>query len=59
MGSVIDKNGKAFKKMTSLKTFITENVCHIESLKYLPRSLRVMKGCILRSPSSSSLNKAS
>ncbi|KEH17646.1 NB-ARC domain protein [Medicago truncatula] len=43
MESVIDKNGKAFKKMTHLKTFITENGYHIQSLKYLPRSLRKLE----------------
>nr|AFK37338.1 unknown [Medicago truncatula] len=57
MESDIDWNGNAFEKMTNLKTFITENGHHSKSLEYLPSSLRVMKGCIPKSPSSSSSNK--
>jgi hypothetical protein len=59
MESDIDWNGNAFEKMTNLKTFITESGHHSKSLEYLPSSLRVIKGCIPKSPSSSSSNKAS
>ena len=61
MDPVIDWNGKAFKKMTNLKTLIIENGHFSEGLKYLPSSLRVLKwkGCLSGSLSASILNKAS
>jgi len=61
MESVIDQKGKAFKKMTKLKTLIIENGHFSEGLKYLPNSLRVLKwkGCLSESLSSSILSKAS
>ncbi|KEH29802.1 functional resistance protein KR1, putative [Medicago truncatula] len=37
---VIDWNGKAFKKMTNLKTLIIKNVSFSKDPKYLPSSLR-------------------
>ncbi|XP_039689125.1 disease resistance protein RUN1 [Medicago truncatula] len=40
---VIDWNGKAFKKMTNLKTLIIKNVSFSKDPKYLPSSLRVLK----------------
>ncbi|KEH29798.1 disease resistance protein RUN1 [Medicago truncatula] len=51
---VIDWNGKAFKKMTNLKTLIIENVSFSKDPKYLPSSLRVLKlnGCSTESLSS-------
>ncbi|KEH29794.1 NB-ARC domain protein [Medicago truncatula] len=54
MDLVIDWNGKTFKKMTNLKTLIIENVSFSKGLKYLPRSLRVLKwnGCCSESLSS-------
>ncbi|XP_039682539.1 disease resistance protein RPV1 [Medicago truncatula] len=56
---VIDKKGKAFKKMTRLKTLIIENVHFSKGLKYLPSSLRVLKlrGCLSESLLSCSLSK--
>ncbi|XP_024641865.1 disease resistance protein RPV1 [Medicago truncatula] len=59
MESVIDKKGKAFKKMTKLKTLIIENGLFSGGLKYLPSSLRVLKwkGCLSKCLSSSILNK--
>ncbi|XP_039683030.1 disease resistance protein RUN1 [Medicago truncatula] len=59
--SVIDKKGKAFKKMTRLKTLIIENGHFSKGLNYLPSSLRVLKlrGCLSESLLSSSLSKAS
>jgi len=61
MESVIDKKGKAFKKMRKLKTVIIENGHFSGGLKHLPRSLSVLKwkGCSSESLSSSILNKAS
>ncbi|KEH20184.1 disease resistance protein (TIR-NBS-LRR class) [Medicago truncatula] len=57
--SVIDKKGKAFKKMTKLKTVIFENGHFSGGLKHLPRSLSVLKwkGCLSKCLSSSILNK--
>ncbi|XP_039689130.1 disease resistance protein RUN1 isoform X3 [Medicago truncatula] len=54
MDLVIDWNGKAFKKMTNLKTLIIENVSFSKDPKYLPCSLRVLKlnGCSSESLSS-------
>ncbi|XP_039691082.1 disease resistance protein RPV1 isoform X1 [Medicago truncatula] len=59
MESVIDKKGKAFKKMTKLKTLIIENGHFSGGLKYLPSSLRVLKwkGCLSKCLSSNILNK--
>ncbi|RHN52357.1 putative TIR domain, P-loop containing nucleoside triphosphate hydrolase [Medicago truncatula] len=59
MESVIDQKGKAFKKMTKLKTLIIENGHFSKGLKYLPSSLRVLKwkGCLSESLSSSILSK--
>jgi len=59
--SVIDKKGKAFKKMTRLKTLIIKNGHFSKGLKYLPSSLRVLKlfRCLSESLLSSSLSKAS
>ncbi|KEH26858.1 disease resistance protein (TIR-NBS-LRR class) [Medicago truncatula] len=59
--SVIDKKGKAFKKMTRLKTLIIENGHFSKGLNYLPSSLRVLKlrGCLSESLLSCSLSKAS
>ncbi|XP_024642320.2 disease resistance protein RPP5 [Medicago truncatula] len=59
MESVIDKKGKAFKKMTKLKTVIIENGHFSEGLKHLPRSLSVLKwkGCLSKCLSTSILNK--
>ncbi|XP_039682531.1 disease resistance protein RPV1 isoform X1 [Medicago truncatula] len=56
---VIDKKGKAFKKMTRLKTLIIENGHFSKGLKYLPSSLRVLKlhGCLSESLLSCSLSK--
>ena len=61
MESVIDQTGKAFKKMTKLKTLIIEDGHFSKGLKYLPSSLRVLKwnGCLSKSLSSSILSKAS
>ncbi|KEH29803.1 disease resistance protein (TIR-NBS-LRR class) [Medicago truncatula] len=54
MDLVIDWNGKAFKKMTNLKTLIIKNVYFSKDPKYLPSSLRVLKlnGCSSESLSS-------
>nr|WIL60022.1 nodulation protein [Melilotus officinalis] len=54
-------NGKAFKKMTKLKTLIIENGHFSKGPKYLPSSLRVLKwkGCTSESLSSNILNTAS
>ncbi|XP_039683142.1 disease resistance protein RPV1 isoform X2 [Medicago truncatula] len=59
MESVIDQKGKAFKKMTKLRTLIIENGHFSEGLKYLPSSLIVLKwkGCLSESLSSSILSK--
>jgi len=61
MDPVIDWNGKAFKKMTNLKTLIIENVSFSKGPKYLPSSLRVLKwnGCSSESLSSCIFSKAS
>jgi hypothetical protein len=61
MESVIEKKGKAFKKMTKLKTLIIENGHFSEGLEYLPSSLITLrwKGCLSESLSSSILSKAS
>jgi len=61
MDPVIDWNGKAFKKMTNLKTLIIENFSFSKGSKYLPRSLRVLKchGCSSESLSSIICSKAS
>ncbi|AES76259.2 disease resistance protein (TIR-NBS-LRR class) [Medicago truncatula] len=61
MESVIDKKGKAFKKMTRLKTLIIENGHCSKGLKYLRSSLKALKweGCLSKSLSSSILSKAS
>ncbi|RHN52434.1 putative TIR domain, winged helix-turn-helix DNA-binding domain-containing protein [Medicago truncatula] len=59
MESVIDEKGKAFKKMTKLKTLIIENGHCSKGLKYLPSSLSVLKwkGCLSKCLSSRILNK--
>jgi hypothetical protein len=59
--SVIDMKGKAFKKMTRLKTLIIENGHFSKGLKSLPSSLRVLKlrRCLSESLLSSILSKAS
>ncbi|RHN52354.1 putative TIR domain, P-loop containing nucleoside triphosphate hydrolase [Medicago truncatula] len=59
MESVIDQKGKAFRKMTKLKTLIIEDGRFSKGLKYLPSSLRVLKwkGCLSESLSASFLNK--
>ena len=36
-------NGKAFKKMKSLKILIIESACFSHEPKYLPNSLRILK----------------
>jgi len=61
MESVRDKKGKAFKKMTKLKTLIIENGHLSKGLEYLPNSLTVLKwkGFTTESLSSCILNKAS
>jgi hypothetical protein len=60
MENLIEWDGKAFKKMTNLKTLIIENVQFSRGPDYLPRSLRFWKwkGCPLKSLSFF-LNKAS
>ena len=61
MEFVIDQKGKAFKKMTKLKTIIIENGHFCKGLKYLPSSLRGLKwkGCSLQFLSSNIFSKAS
>jgi len=61
MESIIDQNGKAFKKMTKLKTLIIENGHFSKAHKYLPSSLIALKweGCLSKSLSSNILSKAS
>jgi len=61
MEPVIDQKGKAFKKMTNLKTLVIENGHFSKGLKYLRSSLRVLKwkGFTSESLSSCFSNKAS
>ena len=61
MESVIEKDGKAFEKMTKLKTLIIENGQFFKGLKYLRSSLRVLKWreCLSESLSSSIFGEAS
>ena len=61
MEPVIDWNGKAFKKMSNLRTLIIKNGQFSKSPKYLPSTLRVLiwEGYHSKSLSSSFLNKAS
>nr|WIL60026.1 nodulation protein [Melilotus officinalis] len=59
MKNVIEWNGKAFKKMTNLKTLIIENGNFSRGPKYLPSSLRFWKwkGCVSNPLPSSISNK--
>nr|WIL60023.1 nodulation protein [Melilotus officinalis] len=59
--NVIEWNGNAFKKMTNLKTLVTERLDFSKGPEYLPSGLRVLRWhrCPLISLSSCISNKAS
>ncbi|AES76172.1 putative TIR domain, P-loop containing nucleoside triphosphate hydrolase [Medicago truncatula] len=59
METIIDWNGKPFRKMTNLKTLIIENGRFSKGPKHLPSSLRFLKwkGCPSKSLSSCISNK--
>jgi len=61
MEPIIDVNKMAFKEMTKLKTLVIENGHLSKGLKYLPRSLSVLKwkGFTSKSLSSWFSNKVS
>jgi hypothetical protein len=51
--TIVDLNGKAFKKMKNLKILIIKNGHFSQAVRNLPKSLRVLewKRCPLKSPS--------
>jgi hypothetical protein len=56
---VINWNGKAFKKMTNLKTLVIKNANFSKGSQYFPSSLRVLEWEKYPSTPFSIMNKAS